>query len=1756
MATWRDRGYVPDSDDEGEAEGDSVDEDKNGLVEVPPPLTGEGEKVDAEDDDWHDVDELSNEYGRRYGGAGTERDGKSVDKPVQLCRVNGEEGEGARVDPVVGLVSDTPEPGNNGVKTQGKPDRRGAHDGEVIGSVGSKEDESSEDSLTTGMQFEMPMDLLAATGQEIRTAPVEKAQMESQRVCAAEEHLDLKSHPTTPTSSSNTHRSTGFTLEKSSTDVDPLSPLSSTISSPPTTLSTPSCTPQRSQSRMTRYSSPVQVVISKPGNRDQLVDAEPTIYGEIDLEPTRRLNHALRKRNPIQLHPYLLEDQRYKQSLKARGIKPVRVVEVQNQAARVSKAKHSQDQEFRAEDDSQSNGIHGAFEDVGLSQPRETSSLRVPAEDGAQSLAEEESNLGAAGDDEEFPDVDVLLGRHLSGAVQRGYKRRKTELPGLNGALSRPLPNASLAEEDTLPAGKPPSRPQSPRIIHRTEHQGEQDIFNFPISPSRSSRQRPSEPTLPTMPSFRFPRGFPPQARQEARVPVALKRRVIVESSEESDSELRSSSRRAKPSQNSSRSASPSPAVSSEEETAVQLRSVQRKMRGVLPASWLRLDQQNRTRGTKPQAKGPQTKGDRRNQHLPPEKSIDRPGLARRKSMIRTLSTSTSLDGIIEIFDDSDDSGNRDHLQESSDPPLAQPSLQASGGPLWTWPDMGEAEEDNRVDVMGPSPQNPAKRRSKPSKKRQRRLDESIGASDSGRLSSIPSGKPASGHARQSAITDHLPRKKPTARARHVHREPRVPKLSILDAPKTVTVVKGSTPPFLRIANRQARSRRDKARHSPSGKVIKLHTWRDTQDAQSVLRDWREGTIQPVASGAFPSNIQGSGRSNAGLEEQQQTRPPALGLPRDNPEKIKESVASRLKLLKPVVRQTRINPTVYSPPVSRVLNIGRDRKPLQPRPLAQVNADPRLVWVPSSKSRGDPRPAQLEVPEAKVPNRNRRAAFASDLSILDRLYQKQAAASPGEPNLQLARFLAHDDKNVGTTTASGEIRAQSSSHGQKQVPTLSRKPRKRPPKRLDLDFIENIPPDESILTQGRRADVSPTEGNKGKVTLQGLRPYGTYYTPNFGITPLKVGTYFHESTFIGSGDLSKVLQTALRRDYHLNVGYATFNSVERSLRWGSWDDTVSSELGSEFDWLALSTERLYNQGTIEGEAGRVLGSVLELKRFLTFVITYFKDFLSFADPIDRNSFVRRSTQIFQALLERFVAISNPQARQCSDHLAKFITQASTSLLVLAYQVLQISKEGSLENPTDVETEELLKSTARWLIRLLFYRDLKRIRSFYEENQYPPKRDEGIREDNYIIEGWVVMIQILRQSDSRSELFWCLLNQQLEQDKIPRAANVQFFEESWYSVISMLPLFEFDELGVFKVGRRFRYLDDNWKLIKALTSQLLAIYTSNPSKQLASFNGYCRTVFSRCHHLIKGWGWKKCESIVGTLFDFFASNNLAHLKREEVRGSPRFLEELDREQSLEIEPEDRCFHILLKIIGVGLKAMSQIYPERKIRNITFRLMPNHGRQYPKEEAVRQEDLESLRNHHNLLCTLYWASPPSSRPPINAIRDLVNPETSHRRACQISLRAWSNLIRFQLSTKEPASSLEPFMRWHNDLTSQMLKQHGLARTEAQAHFAASANASGITAISSELLEKTISDNQQQVEAVLSDALVSMKNAMVISKRVDLTMALLSRSEMPHSPWLVRILTKFQIQLRTFSNCLTQRNIDLTKSSRKLSQLSRNT
>ncbi|KAI6782009.1 uncharacterized protein J7T54_003428 [Emericellopsis cladophorae] len=152
----------------------------------------------------------------------------------------------------------------------------------------------------------------------------------------------------------------------------------------------------------------------------------------------------------------------------------------------------------------------------------------------------------------------------------------------------------------------------------------------------------------------------------------------------------------------------------------------------------------------------------------------------------------------------------------------------------------------------------------------------------------------------------------------------------------------------------------------------------------------------------------------------------------------------------------------------------------------------------------------------------------------------------------------------------------------------------------------------------------------------------------------------------------------------------------------------------------------------------------------------------------------------------------------------------------------------------------------------------------------------------------------------------------------------------------------------------------------------------------------------------------------------------------------------------VEPEDQCFHIFLKMLALGICRLRAGEHTKEIRNMVARTVPNHNRQYMKEHHIHERDLAALRNHHDLLCTLYWAAPPTVRPSVALIERLVHPETSHKEACLISLRAWSQLARFVVSNGEATTSMKPFNQWRDRLFTQMMQQYDTIASDIQQQF----------------------------------------------------------------------------------------------------------
>lgn len=1354
-----------------------------------------------------------------------------------------------------------------------------------------------------------------------------------------------------------------------------------------------------------------------------------------------RVARTLRQRNAIQLHPYIIEQEKYRRLCIARGMQSIRVDDPEAEAEG-SREAESQYKAYR-DGDSQEAGPH--------SDKDNSDSSPLPQPQSSPTPSKNASDIFTFGDDDDLPDMNTLLRNPMHKYVGNNWKRRKIATPSFR--MPPGMIRAARRSQGQVSA------------IHSAGDDGGDDdvaMFDVPLSPPLSGSQTPlsidtelpcSRP-LRSTPQAAFPTpvtSSEPRRRQDPAVSVII------------SSDDRHYNHRRAPAPSDSFETEQ---LSSEDETPHQLQHAQRRIRGVLPASWLKLDIKARQkRPLEPQ---------KPNASLSPEKRPMHRGVARPIARTRNKSPGlpASPNEIFILTDDedsmSDKYGPEQRLLRHSQ---TESNYTKDGS---TFQDrLGGAAEDDRVDPMLPTvgrSRQQHKKDKKESKRQPRLVDVNLLQSPSTQVRSKTS---RHRHSRQPKITEGL--------TRHHKEKPRFrpPKLSILDAPSVDNALRDSVPRFIKVASRAARSRKDKGRHSPSTKYVRLATKEDDRDACDTLRNWREGTIAPSTrykTSTHPDRLPLNPRSvnnafdpraSRGLSDlkitKEATLQPITVKPRHVSSKSRKSQSS----LEHLVERRSKEPAVFKE---------RTRQP-------EENEGKRGQLVSSIRTNSDARPAMLEATKENATGLRAQADFHRDLSSINR-------NNDGSGLSNVLRLLKNDLNHEHSLVPP---RALKRSENVRKSPV--RRARKRRPHQMTVPVDWSRESSAPIIVDDipGTATLQDVRQYPGGNAVTGLGPFDTRYSDTFDVSALPIGTYFHESTFVGSGLLTRSLKLQTL-DLDSSRGF-TLLQFDKTYRWGLWNENVSSELGE----LMTKVNQAYEDPSNHDHQS-MFGSKEPAVAALRSIIVYFSDHLSFSDPIDRASCVQRCTGLINTLsLEQESGGTQPAVEITAALQGSWVAcavQKGTLKLVLANQIRQISQHELVPQQMQGDVRALVHKTAQLVVDLATREGLSEFELCLSDLKGADAANNIIRNHQKSIEAFVVAHHTLRQDSYCSVDLWKAIAFKAPYKAADGVVDSRVAEQSWKRLFTLLPFFELDTNGIQEVGRRFKMPFENWSMIKRLINPILEASLANARGQAPSFNAYCRTLFGRCLHLINGWGWRRCETIIGTLFDFFARNNMAHLRNEASHGSPLFLEHLARDPSLTAQPEDRCLHILLKIIGSGIRHMRRSYSEKKIRDIIWRLMPNHGRSYPKEEAIHQQDLDALRNHHDLLSTLYWASPPSCRPRLSVIRNLVHLESSHREACHINIRAWSNLVNYQLSTDEPSSSLQPFSEWHDDLLVQILRQHSLARTEAESQVRLVQNTGGL-AVSNELLESTIMKNQRQVQAILSDALNSLNLALSLAR-----------------------------------------------------------
>ncbi|KAJ5168542.1 uncharacterized protein N7482_004136 [Penicillium canariense] len=1406
----------------------------------------------------------------------------------------------------------------------------------------------------------------------------------------------------------------------------------SPLSSPPSSLCSPSADDGENEMD-------VSPIAPQPENLDQILP-DLDIPQEVLAQLSQPVRRSFRERNAIQLHPYALEMAKYQRQMQERGIRPVRMA--------------IQAQRF------QQNGATDESQEQDNFDPNALRSSPAPEEYLPTVRSERHRRSESTGQHNRHLDQ-----QHSPIHRVHSHKRRKKSYSVTERGAERPS-ESHARPQVVINTNTPPNGQQGPAV------------FDIPSSPPHSRSVSSFSKTLRTTEGFRFPLGFTPPPTTTADGDSNLATPVLDEPNGE---ELLPTGSSSGPDEESESDASRQSSMESEQRAEYRrIRDMQRRTRGVLPASWVRLNAEQSER----------QKASQFNRHGPGLRT-DGKGIAKRivRKPGRSEGATTQPNRALFDFGDFDESEEETQSTSNRGPVDDNVAERPTGRLEWevSIDRDGDAMEDNRIDYMlAPISRNTSDPREKRKGLKRVKSKESSGQTErrlkKARLQ------------RQTRLMD------PSYGGRRTKQPSTRPalRLGILDAPDVAARPRMEQPQFLRIVARQARSRRDQGRQSPTRKFVQLGSRLDTADANESLRDWKRGAI-PRAKSSRP-------------QSKPRKRQALTNLPSGGPRATPVTRNPRLTT-HPTSAGIETRPDQDDQPMAE-LTLSRD-PPMSVNATVPLNTATDAAFTAQSERRGhqwivrrnmpitslrrnDPRPAPTSLAAPSESQSASRDMFNRSLTLLNRKYRDEHSSRANKTNLTLDRYIS--DKGLATPPGSSSV-APGDAEKRAVAPQSQpgrRRLKKHPPHRINLESIEFAQDQEPITAIFDDSDspviTHSAPARPSSFSVGGLFNWQRSYSVDFGVKPLRDGTFFHESTFIGSGEFSRSLNV-IKRDLDKETSFSTIFAKDQALHWGAWNELVSSGMGSVFDMMMEDVEKSASS-PLALDSGPWLVTASHVYRS---IITYVTEHLSFIDPVDRTNFVTRAMGLVFSLRDPMAAFIAG-----SEYNKNGLVRIACYNLLFANQIRQIASHDLVVAALAGDALNLVKTCAADTIALIFSdTGMAELQRLFQENKKPGQRDTGLRGEFPTAEAYLVTEQLLRSLGMLNEILNNLQTDVLTKDIARNDRDVGGIEAAWRGLFTLLPFNGMDNQGIAHRKTRFTVVHDNWQLVKKLLSPALDNYGTNSATQPISYNAYCRALFQRCYHLINTWGWRECRPILDTLYDFFAQNSLYNLKLEESRGSPSFLDELDQDPSLDVQPGEPCFHTLLKIIASGLRFLSERYNDKKVRNFAWRLLPNHGRVYPKEKPLRREDLDALRNHHDLLCTLYWVIPPGLRFRVETIRDLVHPASSHNETCSINLRAWARLVRFKLSTNEDMSELEPFASWHSFFVNELRQQHTHARKEIEAQ---SKNGERV---SQHLIESTISQNQRPIESLLSMALGGMRTAVERAPSLEHALRLISKT-----------------------------------------------
>lgn len=1326
-------------------------------------------------------------------------------------------------------------------------------------------------------------------------------------------------------------------------------------------------------------------------------DAHPVDYA---AHVTRR---NLRQRNPIQLHPYALEGARYQQELLARGLRPVYLAGLDRR--RMSDVCESQDCEDKDNDAGQST-------QETTSSQQESSGPLQPIHNEAKRRRPRRPSANSLASDEELPDLDAILEAKYDSLPPR--KRSKVVYSALRSKeklsrnnefhiYDRPFdaPSSTLGESPSGAVFDVPPSPPRTRSVHSS-----QSTEILPRSSKRNQLARRRAPqTLPT-----------PNISSTAQQPA--------------DQSLQSNSGSDPPENHTAESEGDSSQHSVEQDDS-QIFRLQRKTKGVLPASFFRLQgQQQKTRDTPI-----------RSWSSPPDRDIDVPAVAHSVSgpQNRQNSPFRASHNAIVVSDDSSSQeeplmGMFDDTAVSNLSNSTLPSRRVSMMRLMD----GDIEEDNEIDIMM-QPRS-RKRKVAVSRGKRQRLVAGLGRDmDSHPRYELSQRDPK----RHKGGNIGLKQPKPN------YSTVKALSLGPLDAPGYRSLPRAKQPQFLRLAARRARSRTRGGRHSPSRKCIRLATSADTEEANSELNNWRKGLLD--------RNTKASLNAKPRKSMQQDNLPPGSSLAqrpqrlpvlesgehlhsqgRDPNDRLQsgQSVSPRHRtedLIREIVlRQTdqSIQSSNHSRKnLSRVSDNGISstsdiRAYMHAR---HQNRSGRGALLTSTIGSAKPRVAQFESLRH----------FKSPKRVLN-AFEGHSNSSQFERITHVA--ITQDRYPALPTRVEDQTDNDLAQEASRQA--LSRPRRKRTPKQSNLPSLS---PAWALELSG--SATSPNDDNDldalSGVVLAGLGSPEFPITRDFGVVPFAEGVCLYDASFVGEDHLSDLTRNLVLNCRDLFQSKTNECVVIRPstmcspYRWGVWDDQVSQQFSAWF---------LELRGCLGSPASDMANNPPQntLSAFKT-LTRYLCRQISFQNRQSLAAFAEVATRMAKELVDQV----GSQLESSLSAVSPNMLQLSSLLLFFIVEIACIVASALTDHKLQTELCKTFKTLAVVVLKAL-HRDnnLEKLTnvasSSSEESELINKSSEA--------DALAVINNLSKQTVLHIDI-WDLVTEALSSFIGFQPENLVTFRDYdgwWKGVFLTLPWLDLDASGLLHRTST----SPGWDLVQRLLIRFLQLFMPRRHKASYSTKHYGRVLVQRCFDLVLLWGWEGGHAVIGTLFDAYSSNDFKEMFGETPENRFCLPLNLAPGVSVHVGKTDSGFHAFLGLIAQTIMisrkpGANPKLAKRVLRSLSARLVPNKGEDLPKNKTPSCHDIIALRNRFDLVSVMHCVMPAELKPNLQLLQSFVDFPNAHREACRIALECWLRLVQHELfneqsvdtrgqkaSDTHPHPTLLLLREWHDSVVMDLL------------------------------------------------------------------------------------------------------------------------